>query len=868
MTVIKANRAQKATIMVEREHPRPVEDGEHKFTFRKVQLLKNETLGTGSYGAVCKAKCDQLICAAKLLHPVLLQMQATKQDKEYRQPFHRFEEECRFLSRIYHPNIVQYLGMYHDPETNAPVLLMELMDESLTHFLESSPGDIPYHIQVNLSHDIAQALAFLHANGIIHRDLSSNNVLLIAGSRAKVTDFGMSKFIDLNATRLATMTQCPGTPVFMSPEALDEPPVYTEQLDNFSFGVLLVQMATKKFPRPGNRFETVEIPSPRNPACTVRSRVLIPEVERRQAHISLIDSTHPLLPTALECLKDEAVERPSSQQLCQSLDTLKGTVKYKESLQKDMVQILHKQLEEKNLQIRAKDYNLQILHQEKEEQIREKDLQMQAKEHQLRRLNQQLETNEEITANLHHLVAQRDVEIAELRELKAGMDCKELSSLRDKEDHKAQTTPVIKEKLGISWETLSSSPKQLGCVSAVVGDKAYFRSACFFKKYFANYAPVGPLTLESGVSVWEFTLSSREWKQLPDHQLCDFSLVSIDNQLTTVGGLEKRLGCWKESNKLYKFVKGKWKERSPPMPTKRWGCSVVYECPNLIVAASNFGSEHELVPPPTLAQAQLRAPSTVGLPQYNMPTSAALQAGNILTQLHPSVENVLAQTLSPTRNSPIPTRTPHYLPGNVPISPAAPQRQHCTAGLPNSPIRTRTPHCLPSNVPISTPGLPPSPKVFGNSVSATTVEILNTHTNRWSKVRSLPFPVKQPSSSICGENIYIHSTKESNSVLYCSMSSLTQKTDNWKTIAPLPVERSTLVAVKGQLLAVGGVSANGNSTNEVFHYDPGTNSWQLISQMRTARFNCAVALLLDNRLIVVGGARDTPQIELATVKSV
>ena len=143
MTVIKANRAQKATIMVEREHPRPVEDGEHKFTFRKVQLLKNETLGTGSYGAVCKAKCDQLICAAKLLHPVLLQMQATKQDKEYRQPFHRFEEECRFLRRIYHPNIVQYLGMYHDPETNAPVLLMELMDESLTHFLESSPGDIP-----------------------------------------------------------------------------------------------------------------------------------------------------------------------------------------------------------------------------------------------------------------------------------------------------------------------------------------------------------------------------------------------------------------------------------------------------------------------------------------------------------------------------------------------------------------------------------------------------------------------------------------------------------------------------------------------------------------------------------------------------
>ena len=79
---------------------------------------------------------------------------------------------------------------------------------------------------------------------IIHRDLSSNNELLIAGCRAKVSDFGMSKFTDINATCLARMTTCPGTPAFMSPEALDEPPVYTKKLDTFSFGVLLVQINT------------------------------------------------------------------------------------------------------------------------------------------------------------------------------------------------------------------------------------------------------------------------------------------------------------------------------------------------------------------------------------------------------------------------------------------------------------------------------------------------------------------------------------------------------------------------------------------------------------------------------------------------
>ena len=70
--------------------------------------------------------------------------------------------------------------------------------------------------------------------------MSSNNVLLIAGSRAKSTDFGMSTLTDAATSHLASMTQCPGTPAYMSPEALDEPPVYSEKLDCFSFGVLTI----------------------------------------------------------------------------------------------------------------------------------------------------------------------------------------------------------------------------------------------------------------------------------------------------------------------------------------------------------------------------------------------------------------------------------------------------------------------------------------------------------------------------------------------------------------------------------------------------------------------------------------------------
>ena len=129
--------------------------------FENVQLLKRQVLGIGSYGKVCKAKCDDLLCAAKLIHETLFDptthcLESSPQ-REHRLPMRRFEQECELLSAIKHPNIIQYLGVYLDPDTGLPALLMELMDDSLTHFLESSRQPIPYHIQVNVCHDVARA---------------------------------------------------------------------------------------------------------------------------------------------------------------------------------------------------------------------------------------------------------------------------------------------------------------------------------------------------------------------------------------------------------------------------------------------------------------------------------------------------------------------------------------------------------------------------------------------------------------------------------------------------------------------------------------------------------------------------------------
>ena len=263
------------------------------FTYHNIKLYKSESLGSGSYGGVCKAKCDGLLCAAKIMHPTLFDLRGPGTESY----LHRFREECHLLSLARHPNVVQYLSTYYDPDTRLPVLLMELCDESLTAFLERSPGPLSYHIQLNICHDITLALVYLHSNGLIHRDLTGNNVLMIAGTRAKITDFGMSKLATVNP-RMTALTMCPGNLLYMPPEALDEAKTYTAKLDIFSFGVIVIQILTRQFPNPTDRFRTAYVAE-----FDEELRHVVSETERREAHLRLIPDTHSLKPLALQCLK-------------------------------------------------------------------------------------------------------------------------------------------------------------------------------------------------------------------------------------------------------------------------------------------------------------------------------------------------------------------------------------------------------------------------------------------------------------------------------------------------------------------------------------------------------------------------------------
>ena len=388
--------------------------------FGSVRLLQDAPLGTGAYGQVCKATLGELPCAAKLLHPTLV-------DPSYPRNRALFEQECRFLSEIRHPNIVQYLGVAHDLVTGLPILLMELMDDSLTHFLEQSEERLPYHVQVNISHDIALALAFLHDNRILHRDLSSNNVLLIgAGIRAKVTDFGMSKLTELNP-RMTGLTKCPGTPAYMSPEALSDPPVYTEKLDCFQAGVLIIQTITRKFPNPSDATRKERFP--RSPTGWVN--VPVPEAERRHNHLSLIPRTHPILPIAMDCLKDKDTERLSAQQICHRLSALKEAPQYGQSLEA--------RGGERDGEVQERELLIQQLRQENEERENE----VREKEREIGNLRDELQRTEEEKQRLSRRLDLTNVQIQQTLERRRQVE----DQLRD-EIHQLResNTRVLHEK--------------------------------------------------------------------------------------------------------------------------------------------------------------------------------------------------------------------------------------------------------------------------------------------------------------------------------------------------------------------------------------------------------------------------------------
>ena len=218
--------------------------------FRKVPrncvTILEKLLGGGAWGYVKEGRFRDQQVAVKCIHELIL-------SKETMQQMHR---EIFTMSQVHHPNIVLFIAAVLDDQ-GGPMIITELMDTTLRKAYEDNRLKPGLDQCMGILRDIASALCYLHEREepIIHRDVSSDNVLLKAmvnGEwKAKLSDFGSANWVK------KAFTQGVGALVYTAPEAF---PVHrshrvilqpqTTKIDVYSYGILMCEVVLREFPDP------------------------------------------------------------------------------------------------------------------------------------------------------------------------------------------------------------------------------------------------------------------------------------------------------------------------------------------------------------------------------------------------------------------------------------------------------------------------------------------------------------------------------------------------------------------------------------------------------------------------------------------
>ena len=248
-------------------------------------MLSDELIGEGSYGAVVKGTYCSTPIAAKSMHPIL--QRSARFMKQ-------FKNEMYTLQKIRHPNIVTFIGEYKN------FIIMECVEggslHELVEDLRSGKRTVVFKQKMSILVDISRALEAIHNNSILHRDLSSSNVLLTKGLSAKISDFGVC--VPFTSPSYQPSTLSPGCPLYMPLEVLKPGGKFTAKGDMYSFGKIAVELVIEEHPQP-------------------RSKKPEEEEERRKQDMLRF---HEMAPTDLHdlvsaCLNDDPEKRPSAREM-------------------------------------------------------------------------------------------------------------------------------------------------------------------------------------------------------------------------------------------------------------------------------------------------------------------------------------------------------------------------------------------------------------------------------------------------------------------------------------------------------------------------------------------------------------------------
>ena len=205
-------------------------------------------IGRGGMAAVWSAT-DTVLgrpVAIKRLHPGMLA------DEEHAE---RFRREALLVARLSHPNLVRLLDRGEDPE--GPYLVMELVEGENLKSRIRREGALEPEEAARICAAVGEALAYAHAQGVVHRDIKAQNVLLTRDGEVKLADFGIARLIGAEDGEGLTKTDMLlGSADYLSPEQADGRPV-DARADVYSLGILLYECLTGTLPFKGEGFVAV-----------------------------------------------------------------------------------------------------------------------------------------------------------------------------------------------------------------------------------------------------------------------------------------------------------------------------------------------------------------------------------------------------------------------------------------------------------------------------------------------------------------------------------------------------------------------------------------------------------------------------------
>jgi hypothetical protein len=215
-------------------------------TLGRYRVLKE--LGRGAMGRVLLAHDPEIDRQVAIK---TIQIFASLPEGERLQARQRFLREARSTGKLLHPGIVTLFDV--GEEEGVPYLAMEYVVGTTLDAFCSKDSLLPVETVVEIGAKLAEALAFAHATGIVHRDVKPANVMRVGGTEVKIMDFGLAKSAETQLTHDGSLL---GTPNYMSPEQIRGEEI-DGRSDLFSLAVLVYEMLTGEKPFPGDSISAV-----------------------------------------------------------------------------------------------------------------------------------------------------------------------------------------------------------------------------------------------------------------------------------------------------------------------------------------------------------------------------------------------------------------------------------------------------------------------------------------------------------------------------------------------------------------------------------------------------------------------------------